>query len=340
MPIAGKLALGHISPMLLTAARWGIAAAILAYLGRQRFAADWPAIRARLPLLIGLGFFGFTVFNVALYSRTEIHLGDQRQHRAGRHADADLHHEFPAVRAARHRRADRRLRAVGRRRGADGEPWRTAAPAAARGQFRRRADAAERHRLQRLHGGAAQQAGSPLAEPDDRADRHRLRHDPAVRGSRVRLRRRHRARRHGLGGHRLHRDLPVDPVAGLLHTRRRVDRRQPRRPVHQSRADLRHAAVDHHPRRGLPRLPRHRHGAGVRRHLACRDQRTRRHGKPRAANCQVTRPRRRTAAAWPNRSTCGLAPSPGSAPGTARRDRAARWHRRRGGYGRARNWRC
>ena len=35
-PIAGKLALGHISPMLLTAARWGIAAAILAYLGRQR----------------------------------------------------------------------------------------------------------------------------------------------------------------------------------------------------------------------------------------------------------------------------------------------------------------
>ena len=67
-PIAGKLALGHISPMLLTAARWGIAAAILAYLGRQRFAADWPAIRARLPLLACLGFFGFTVFNVALYS--------------------------------------------------------------------------------------------------------------------------------------------------------------------------------------------------------------------------------------------------------------------------------
>ena len=131
----------------------------------------------------------------------------------------------------------------------------------------------ERHRLQRLHGGAAQQAGHPLAEPDDRADRHRLRHDAAVRRRRVRLRRRHPARRDGLGGHRLHGDLPVDPVAGLLHTRRRADRRQPRRPVHQSGADLRHAAVDHHPRRGFPRLPRHRHGAGVRRHLACRDQR-------------------------------------------------------------------
>ena len=66
--IAGKLALGHISPMLLTAARWGIAAAILVYLGRKRIAADWPAIRARLPFLMSLGFFGFTIFNVALYS--------------------------------------------------------------------------------------------------------------------------------------------------------------------------------------------------------------------------------------------------------------------------------
>jgi drug/metabolite transporter (DMT)-like permease len=67
-PIAGKLAVGHISPMLLTAARWGIAAAILAWLGRHRLAADWPAVRERLPLLMCLGFFGFTVFNVALYS--------------------------------------------------------------------------------------------------------------------------------------------------------------------------------------------------------------------------------------------------------------------------------
>ena len=49
--IAGKLAVGHISPMLLTAARWGIAAASSAISARERFAADWPAIRARLPLL-------------------------------------------------------------------------------------------------------------------------------------------------------------------------------------------------------------------------------------------------------------------------------------------------
>ena len=66
--IAGKLAVGHISPMLLTAARWGIAVVILWLLGRRHFARDWPAIRARLPLLIALGAFGFSIFNVALYS--------------------------------------------------------------------------------------------------------------------------------------------------------------------------------------------------------------------------------------------------------------------------------
>jgi drug/metabolite transporter (DMT)-like permease len=66
--IAGKLAVGHISPMLLTAARWGIAVVILWLLGRRHFARDWPAIRARLPLLAALGAFGFSIFNIALYS--------------------------------------------------------------------------------------------------------------------------------------------------------------------------------------------------------------------------------------------------------------------------------
>jgi drug/metabolite transporter (DMT)-like permease len=66
--IAGKLAVGHISPMLLTAARWGIAVAILGLLGRRHFARDWTAIRAQLPLLTCLGAFGFSIFNVALYS--------------------------------------------------------------------------------------------------------------------------------------------------------------------------------------------------------------------------------------------------------------------------------
>ena len=55
--------------MLLTAARWAhrvrdpVAAS-----AAPASPADWPAIRPKLPLLVALGAFGFTVFNVALYS--------------------------------------------------------------------------------------------------------------------------------------------------------------------------------------------------------------------------------------------------------------------------------
>ncbi len=65
--IAGKLAIGHISPMLLTTMRWALAFVIVASFGRRRFAADWALIRSNLPYLFGLGFLGFTLFNVALY---------------------------------------------------------------------------------------------------------------------------------------------------------------------------------------------------------------------------------------------------------------------------------
>ena len=66
--VAGKLAVGHVSPMLLTAGRWGLACALLVAIGWRQFRMDWPAIRPKLPLLAVLGMLGFTVFNVALYS--------------------------------------------------------------------------------------------------------------------------------------------------------------------------------------------------------------------------------------------------------------------------------
>ena len=66
--IAGKLAIGHISPLLLNLGRWGIAFAVLYIVGRKRLLNDWPAIRPKLPLLAVLGALGFTGFNVALYS--------------------------------------------------------------------------------------------------------------------------------------------------------------------------------------------------------------------------------------------------------------------------------
>ena len=66
--VAGKLAVGHVSPMMLTALRWGGALVILAALGWPRLKADWPRVRRNLPLLTALGALGFTGFNIALYT--------------------------------------------------------------------------------------------------------------------------------------------------------------------------------------------------------------------------------------------------------------------------------
>jgi drug/metabolite transporter (DMT)-like permease len=66
--VAGKLAVGHVSPMLLTTARWGLALVILCIIGWPRLKADWPRVRRHALYLMALGAVGFTVFNVALYS--------------------------------------------------------------------------------------------------------------------------------------------------------------------------------------------------------------------------------------------------------------------------------
>jgi drug/metabolite transporter (DMT)-like permease len=65
--IAGKIAVGHVSPMALNALRWAVALALVTALGWRHLARDWPLIRARLPWLVALGTAGFTLFNAALY---------------------------------------------------------------------------------------------------------------------------------------------------------------------------------------------------------------------------------------------------------------------------------
>ena len=66
--IAGKLAVGHVSPMLLTTARWSMACLVLAAIGWRRLRVDWPILRRRLVFLTVLSTAGFAVFNIALYS--------------------------------------------------------------------------------------------------------------------------------------------------------------------------------------------------------------------------------------------------------------------------------
>ncbi|MCO5060343.1 MAG: DMT family transporter [Rhizobiaceae bacterium] len=66
--VAGKLAVGNVSPMLLVALRWSIAVTILAVIGWRQVRADWPTIRANLGLLFLLGALGFTCFNALFYT--------------------------------------------------------------------------------------------------------------------------------------------------------------------------------------------------------------------------------------------------------------------------------
>lgn len=65
--VAGKLAVGHISPMVLTSARWLLMCLIMLAIGWPRLKADWNKVRQNWVMLSALGFVGFTLFTIALY---------------------------------------------------------------------------------------------------------------------------------------------------------------------------------------------------------------------------------------------------------------------------------
>jgi drug/metabolite transporter (DMT)-like permease len=66
--VAGKFAVGHISPMLLTLLRWLVAFVLIAAISTRQVRRDWNVLRKHLWSLAALGAFGFTFFNMALYS--------------------------------------------------------------------------------------------------------------------------------------------------------------------------------------------------------------------------------------------------------------------------------
>jgi len=66
--VAGKLAVGHVSPMLLNSARWGFALVVLCIIGWPRLSADWPKVRERAVYLLLLGAVGFAGYNGLFYS--------------------------------------------------------------------------------------------------------------------------------------------------------------------------------------------------------------------------------------------------------------------------------
>ncbi len=66
--VVGKLAVGHVSPMMLTMLRWVIACAIIFAISLPQLKRDWPVAKQHLPLMIFLGAVGYTLFNVLLYN--------------------------------------------------------------------------------------------------------------------------------------------------------------------------------------------------------------------------------------------------------------------------------
>ncbi|WP_424820392.1 DMT family transporter [Salinisphaera sp.] len=66
--VAGKFAVGHVSPMLLTNLRWAIAGLAALPFAWPHLVRDWPTIRRYPVRLAAYGVVGFACFNAAMYS--------------------------------------------------------------------------------------------------------------------------------------------------------------------------------------------------------------------------------------------------------------------------------
>ena len=66
--VAGRFAVGEVSPLLLTCLRWILGASILLIIGWHQLSRDWLTIRRHLPYIIFMGATGFAIFNGLLYT--------------------------------------------------------------------------------------------------------------------------------------------------------------------------------------------------------------------------------------------------------------------------------
>ena len=66
--IAGRLAVGEVSPMVLTCLRWVFVVAVMIPLTGRQIVAEWTKISARWAFIILMGTFGFTAFNGLFYA--------------------------------------------------------------------------------------------------------------------------------------------------------------------------------------------------------------------------------------------------------------------------------
>lgn len=65
--LAGRISVGHVSPMMLTSARWAATFLIMGVVAHRTFVAEWPEIRKSWRWVLVMGFIGFTWFNAFYY---------------------------------------------------------------------------------------------------------------------------------------------------------------------------------------------------------------------------------------------------------------------------------
>jgi len=65
--VAGKTAVGHISPGLLTFSRWGLLSLILPFIYSKQMRAVWPELQGRWMYVAAMGALGLAAFNLLFY---------------------------------------------------------------------------------------------------------------------------------------------------------------------------------------------------------------------------------------------------------------------------------
>ena len=77
--VAGRLAIGEVSPMSLVLLRWVGVVVLMGMVSRKKVINEWPVLRQRLWFLFALGAVGFTIFNglfyIAAHSTVAINMG-------------------------------------------------------------------------------------------------------------------------------------------------------------------------------------------------------------------------------------------------------------------------
>lgn len=77
--IAGRAAVGEISPLLIVSARWFFVAIILTIICRKELLNTWTILSHRIKWVVIMGLLGFTGFNssyyIAAHDTTAINLG-------------------------------------------------------------------------------------------------------------------------------------------------------------------------------------------------------------------------------------------------------------------------